>query len=114
MSDIDLDELDALRDELDDFAAPKKAGGRSAREERIIAGFEEIQRFADQHGRAPQHGDGRDIVVKDRFGQPVIPREWFLVPLFAIDEAIDRIKNGTITGYVYDPEAAALVHADKA
>jgi T5orf172 domain len=50
-----------------------------------------------------------DIDIKDRFGQPVIPREWFLVPLFVIDEAVDRIKDGTITGYVYDPKAAALV-----
>jgi hypothetical protein len=26
-----------------------------------------------------------DIEIKGRFGNPVIPREWFLVPLFAID-----------------------------
>lgn len=58
MSDFDLDEL---RSELDDFAEPAKKGGRSAREERIIAGFEEIQRFVEQHGRAPQHGEERDI-----------------------------------------------------
>ncbi len=36
------------------------------------------------------------IEIKDRFGQPVIPKEWFLVPLFAIDEAVKRIKDGTI------------------
>ena len=41
-SDIDLDDLAA---ELGDFAAPDKKTGRSAREERIIAGFEDIQRF---------------------------------------------------------------------
>ena len=58
MSDIDLDEL---RSELDDFAEPEKKGGRSPREERIIAGFEEIQRFVEKHGRAPQHGEDRDI-----------------------------------------------------
>jgi hypothetical protein len=58
MSDLDLDELAA---ELADFAAPEKKGGRSPREERIIAGFEEIQRFADEHGRAPLHGEDRDI-----------------------------------------------------
>jgi hypothetical protein len=28
-----------------------------------------------------------DIEIKDRFGQPILPREWFLVPLFAVDEA---------------------------
>ena len=58
MSDIDLDKL---REELDDFAEPQKKGGRSPREERIIAGFEEIQRFVEKHGRAPQHGEDRDI-----------------------------------------------------
>lgn len=58
MSDLDLDEL---RSELDDFAPPEKKGGRSAREERIIAGFDEIQRFVEKHGRAPQHGEDRDI-----------------------------------------------------
>ncbi|HVJ34816.1 MAG TPA: GIY-YIG nuclease family protein [Terriglobia bacterium] len=49
-----------------------------------------------------------DIEIKDRFGNPVIPREWFLVPLFVIDDAVEKIKDGTITGYVYDPKAAAL------
>jgi hypothetical protein len=55
-----------------------------------------------------------DIEIKDRFGQPVIPREWFLVPLFVIDEAIEKIRDGTIPGYIYDPTAAALVRADGA
>ena len=58
MSDLDLDEL---RDELADFAQPAKPVGRSPRDERIIAGFEEVQRFADQHARAPQHGEDRAI-----------------------------------------------------
>lgn len=58
MSDLDLDEL---RAELDDFAQPKARGGRSAREERIIAGFEEIQRFVEQYGRAPQRAEDKDI-----------------------------------------------------
>lgn len=52
-----------------------------------------------------------DIEITDRFGQPVIPREWFLVPLFVIDEAIEMIKDGTITDFVYDPKAAALAPA---
>ncbi len=50
-----------------------------------------------------------DITLHDRFGRPVQPREWFLVPLFVIDEAVERIKDGTITDYVYDPKAARLV-----
>jgi hypothetical protein len=50
-----------------------------------------------------------DIEIKDRFGNPVKPREWFLVPLFVVDELVERIKDGTITQYVYDPMAARLV-----
>ena len=53
-----------------------------------------------------------DIELKDRFGTPVRPREWFLVPLYAIDDAVERIKDGTITGYVYDPAVARLVKAE--
>lgn len=52
-----------------------------------------------------------DIEVKDRFGQPVIPREWFLVPRFVIDEAVERIRDGTITSYTYDPKTASLTRA---
>jgi hypothetical protein len=35
-------------------------------------------------------------------------REWFLVPLSAIDEAVRRIKDATITEYLYSPKAADL------
>ena len=52
-----------------------------------------------------------DIEIKDRFGNPVIPREWFLVPLFVVDEAIKRIRDGTITGCIYDPKTARLTEA---
>jgi len=50
-----------------------------------------------------------DIEIRDRFGNPIIPREWFLVPLFVIDDAVEKIKDGTITGYVYDPPSDGLV-----
>jgi len=52
-----------------------------------------------------------DIEIKYRFGKPVIPREWFVVPVFVVDEAVQRIKDGTITRYVYDPKTATLVEA---
>jgi hypothetical protein len=52
-----------------------------------------------------------DIEIKDRFGQPITPREWFLVPVFVIDEAIEKIENGTITDYVHDPKTASLARA---
>lgn len=50
-----------------------------------------------------------DIEIKDRFGKPVHPREWFLVPLDAIDEAVQRVRDGSITGYAYDRDTARLV-----
>jgi hypothetical protein len=52
-----------------------------------------------------------DIEIMDRFGNPVRPREWFLVPLFVVNEVVERIKNGTITQCVYDPAGARLVKA---
>ena len=54
-----------------------------------------------------------DVEIKDRFGNPVVPHEWFLVPLFVIDEAVSRIKDGTIIGYQYDPGTASLKRAGK-
>lgn len=50
-----------------------------------------------------------NIEIKDRFGNPIVPREWFLVPRFIVDDAVERIKDGTITDYIYDPQAAKLV-----
>lgn len=59
MSELDLDDLAG---ELADFApAKKKQAAYTAREERIIAGFEDIVRFFEEHGRVPQHGEDRDI-----------------------------------------------------
>jgi len=50
-----------------------------------------------------------DIQINDRFGNPVIPREWFLVPLFIIDEVVEKIKDGSIREYSYQTESATLV-----
>jgi hypothetical protein len=49
--------LEELGVEIDE----PKAKSRSPQEERIIAGFEDIQRFVAEHERAPQHGEDRDI-----------------------------------------------------
>lgn len=50
-----------------------------------------------------------NITINDRFGHPVQPEEWFLVPLHVIDEAVRRILDGSITNVVYDPTTAQLV-----
>lgn len=50
-----------------------------------------------------------DLELKDRFGGQVEPREWFLVPLPVIEEAIGRLIDGTIGNYRYEPQKAELV-----
>ncbi|MFA9275627.1 MAG: GIY-YIG nuclease family protein [Candidatus Aquirickettsiella gammari] len=51
-----------------------------------------------------------DIMIEDRFGNPVKPREWFLVPLHVIDEVVGRIRDGSITEITYDPKTAMLTN----
>lgn len=53
-----------------------------------------------------------DLSIEDRFGHPVKPREWFLVPLQVIDEAVERIRDGSITNMIYDPGSARLIKDD--
>ncbi len=53
-----------------------------------------------------------DLTIPDRFGHPVRPREWFLVPLHVIDEAVQHVRDGSITGMIYDPKTARLVRAE--
>ncbi len=60
----------------------KKKDGRSAGEERAITSFKDIR--------------------------PLLPKEGLLVPSFVIDEAMERIKDGSITDYVFDREAASF------
>lgn len=52
-----------------------------------------------------------DLTIQDRFGQPVKPREWFLVPLSEVDEAVARIRDGSITNSIYNPKTARLERA---
>ncbi|WP_299306947.1 GIY-YIG nuclease family protein [uncultured Croceicoccus sp.] len=53
-----------------------------------------------------------DISIADRFGNPVQPREWFLVPIHVIGEAVERIRDGSITRFEYDVTQARLVERD--
>jgi hypothetical protein len=50
-----------------------------------------------------------DLTIHDRFGHPVQPREWYLVPLSVIDEVVDKIRDGSVTGFEYDPSRASLI-----
>ncbi len=49
-----------------------------------------------------------DLALADRFGGRVQPREWFLVPLPVVEEVVERIKDGSISDYVFDVETASM------
>lgn len=57
MSDINQELLDELGIEVE--AKPKSA--HTPKQERIIAGFEDIQRFVEEKGHQPSHGADKDI-----------------------------------------------------
>jgi hypothetical protein len=50
-----------------------------------------------------------DIKIQDRFGRPIVPREWFLVPIKVIDEAVEKIKDGSIIQHKYDSQKGKIV-----
>ena len=50
-----------LLDELGVEAKPEKKQIHTSKEERIIAGFEEIQKFVEENGHPPAHGEDKDI-----------------------------------------------------
>jgi len=49
------------------------------------------------------------IQISDRFGNPIFPREWFLVPLFIVDEVVEKIKDETLSQYRYDTNEVKLI-----
>jgi len=49
-----------------------------------------------------------DVIIEDRFGHAVRPKEWYLVPLPVIDEVVDKVRDGSITAFEYDPQTASL------
>ena len=54
-------EDDELLEALGVTVEAKAGDGRSPKEERVIAGFEDIVNFAKEHGRPPMDGEDRDI-----------------------------------------------------
>jgi hypothetical protein len=54
-----------------------------------------------------------DLALADRFGGKVQPREWFLVPLPVVEEVVERIKDGSISDYVFDMETASMKRRGK-
>jgi hypothetical protein len=50
-----------------------------------------------------------DIELKDRFGKPYKPKEWFLIPLTVIKEAVDLFRDGILHQYKYDLKSASIM-----
>ena len=50
-----------------------------------------------------------ELAITDRFGNPVRPKEWFLVALPVVEEAIRRLRDGTLVDVRYDPQTASLI-----
>lgn len=50
-----------------------------------------------------------DVKLRKEVGGFVEPREWFLVPLTAIQEAISMIKSGEIANAKYDATSAQII-----
>ena len=51
------------------------------------------------------------LVITDRFGKRVHPREWFYVLPEHVAEAVKLIANGTLHEYRYDPAEQRIVRA---
>jgi hypothetical protein len=54
-----------------------------------------------------------DLTIQDRFGRPVQPREWYLVPLSVIDEVVEKVRDGSVTNLEYDPLTASLRQSER-
>ncbi|MCA8892669.1 MAG: GIY-YIG nuclease family protein, partial [Hyphomonas sp.] len=98
MSKTFTDDDDALLAELGVEVETKTQGSHTPREERIIAGFEDIQRFVDEHSRVPQHGEDRDIF--ERLYAVRLDRLRALEECRTLLEPLDR--QGLLTGAVAD------------
>lgn len=79
-----------------------------------VVSYQAINLNANAFERLVHHffGEARlDIEIKDRFGKSIKPREWFLLPLPVIEQAVPLIVDGTILRYRYDHRACAIVKA---
>lgn len=50
-----------------------------------------------------------NIEITDRFGKKVRPREWFLLPVEIIAEAVSRLEDGSIIDYEFDLDSGLIV-----
>lgn len=50
-----------------------------------------------------------NLDIYDSEGRRHAPREWFMVPLSVIEAAVEKIADGTIVDYRYDPESREMI-----
>lgn len=80
-------------------------------EAELVAFYElyNIDRFKLEHLLQHFFSEARlDVKIADRFGKKVQPREWFVVPFPAIEEAIQRLMDGSILDFAYNTKTAQL------
>ncbi len=53
-----------------------------------------------------------DVSIIGQDGREINPKEWFIVPLEVINEAMELLINGTIVNYRYDKEQQKIVLRD--
>ena len=49
-----------------------------------------------------------EVEIPDRFGKAYHPKEWFCVPLETIQDAVEKIKDGSIVDYRFNVESGVL------
>lgn len=102
-----MTDLDALRAELEDFAQPVKKKSMTPREERVVSGFEDIQRFVEEQGRLPKTFEGREI-----FERIYATRLQRLRELAEFKELLEPLDHQGLLDDVSD-DSAALADIDE-
>ena len=101
-------DLDALEAELAPvFGGSELEPARSPLDERVLAGFEEIQRWVTDHGRPPRQGEGLDIF--ERLYAVRLDRIRGQEALRALVEPLDN--QGLLAGggdLLFDPSTMSL------
>ncbi|MEZ0496753.1 GIY-YIG nuclease family protein [Sphingomonas sp. IW22] len=52
-----------------------------------------------------------DVEIPHRFGKPVRPRDWFVMPVPVIDEIVACIADEMLARMIYNPQSVALIPA---
>ena len=92
----------AVLDELVGEHVPEQVVTYTPKQERIVAGFEEVQRFVVEHGRLPEHGEDRDI-----FERLYAVRLERMRSLKECREVLEPLDTGGLLGAAAEPAATS-------